>query len=80
MTVRIKGHFDGKMIVPDEPVDWPAGTPLIVEVYSSARNPPAPTLEERLDALHRIASRSCTSPGIPLEALRRENMYGDDGR
>jgi len=32
MTVRIKGHFDGKTIVPDEPVNWPAGTPVTVGI------------------------------------------------
>ena len=28
----IKAHFDGKVIVPDEPVDLPAGTPVTIEL------------------------------------------------
>ncbi|MFL6230610.1 MAG: hypothetical protein ACJ741_17705 [Pyrinomonadaceae bacterium] len=30
--VAIKGHFDGKVIVPDEPVNLPAGQRLIVRI------------------------------------------------
>ena len=80
MTVRIKAHFDGKTIVPDEPVDLPVGTPVTVEFTDPGGVALAPTVEERLAALHRIASRASNTPGIPLAALRRENMYGDEGR
>jgi hypothetical protein len=36
--VAIRGHFDGKVLVPDEPVDLPQGRALIfhVEVPQSA--------------------------------------------
>lgn len=30
--VAIKGHFDGKVIVPDEPLDFERGQKLIVHV------------------------------------------------
>jgi len=33
MTLR--AHFDGKVIVPDEPVDLPVDAPLEVEVRTS---------------------------------------------
>jgi hypothetical protein len=32
MTTTILAHFDGKVFVPDEPVDVPVGTPLRVRV------------------------------------------------
>lgn len=35
MTRTIKAHFDGKVIVPDEPVDLPVGKALDVEVNLS---------------------------------------------
>jgi len=41
MTRTITGHFDGKVIVPDEPVQLPVGQPLQVRIErvetSSAR-------------------------------------------
>jgi hypothetical protein len=80
MTVRIKAHFDGKTIVPDEPVDLPVGTPVTVEFPDPGGVALAPTVEERLEAIQRIAERATRGTPIPAEALRRENMYGDEGR
>jgi hypothetical protein len=37
--VAIKGHFDGKVIVPDEPVDLPRNQPLIVHVQTVGQPP-----------------------------------------
>src|SRR5689334_10655531 len=41
--VAIKGHFDGRVIVPDEPVNWPANQRLIIHVE--------PILERTIDFL-----------------------------
>jgi hypothetical protein len=30
--IAVKAHFDGKVIVPDEPVDLPKGQPLVVRI------------------------------------------------
>jgi hypothetical protein len=32
MTTTVLAHFDGKVFVPDEPVDMPVGTPARVRV------------------------------------------------
>jgi hypothetical protein len=37
MTVR--AHFDGRVIVPDEPVDLPVDIPLDLEIKSANGNP-----------------------------------------
>lgn len=40
--IAVKAHFDGKVIVPDEPVDLPKGEPLLLRievVRKSARRP-----------------------------------------
>ena len=41
--VAIRGHFDGKVFVPDEPVDFPRNRPLVlhVEVPVETSTPPA---------------------------------------
>jgi hypothetical protein len=33
--VAIRGHFDGKVIVPDEPVDLPRNQPLVLHVETA---------------------------------------------
>ncbi len=39
MTTTVLAHFDGKVFVPDEPVDVPIGTPLRVHVEAMPREP-----------------------------------------
>ncbi len=34
--MTIKAHFDGKVLVPDEPLDIPTGEPLVVYVAKAA--------------------------------------------
>ena len=40
MTTRITAHFDGKVIVPDEPVELPVGQPLQLRVELASPAPP----------------------------------------
>lgn len=77
MSVIIKAHFDGKTIVPDEPVDLPINEPLEFELKQSPEEL-AWDPEKAKAAIKRIVSRA-KPVGIPLEALRRENMYEDRG-
>jgi hypothetical protein len=35
MTVAIRSHFDGKVFVPDEPVDLPTGQVVILHVEAA---------------------------------------------
>lgn len=73
----IKAHYDGKTIVPDEPVDLPVNEPLEFELkQSSAEWVWDP--ERARKALKRLVSRAVDA-NIPLEALRRENLYEDRG-
>jgi len=78
MTVTIKAHFDGKVIVPDEPVDLPVGRWLEVQVRplatEDASHQEVLSIEEKLRRLDQITGW-ISGPSIPLEALRRENLY-----
>ena len=73
MVIRMR--FDGKVFTPEEPVDMPLNEPLDFEY-----KPPEPKWdpEKAKAAIQRIVSRA-KPVGIPLEALRRENMYEDRG-
>jgi hypothetical protein len=78
MMVTIKAHFDGKVIVPDEPVDLPVGRWLEVQVTpmeteDASRQLELP-IEEKLRRLDEVTGW-ISGPPIPLEALRRENLY-----
>ena len=75
MSVVIRAHFDGKAIIPDEPVDLPVNQPLEAELTvvgnESGRS------AEREAAWQRMLSLRIAGVCIPEDALRRENMYED---
>ena len=92
MTIR--AHFNGTVIVPEEPVHLPVDTALELEVKRTngfspevaaameAARDPADTAR-RLAAFEQFMQRVRARPNgrsIPPEALRREEMYGDEGR
>lgn len=69
--VAIRGHFDGKVIVPDEPVDLPRGQQLIVHVETVNAAPPA-TNESALDWL---AANAIDSPTLPPDGSTQHDHY-----
>jgi hypothetical protein len=92
MTIR--AHFNGTVLVPDEPLHLPVDTALELEVKRTngfspevaaameASQDPRDTAQRLTafrDFLERIRPRS-KGNSIPAEALRREHMYGDEGR
>ena len=79
MTLTIRAHFDGKVIVPDEPVALPRDTPLTVSVEAPAGTGVTPTLEQRQAAYDAFIANAKAHPVPHLsdEATRRENLYED---
>ena len=81
--MAIRAHFDGKVIVPDEPVDIPVGKPLEIEFRLKSGGLPPPgddrlppeEIERRLAALKVLRKMAVSGPLIPDESLRRENLY-----
>jgi hypothetical protein len=78
MTQTIKGHFDGRVIVLDEPADLPVNRPLTmhveepVSVGSAGVDPIAAALSA---FLARAAARPVAT--ISDEQTRREAIYED---
>ena len=70
MSITIRAHFDGKVIVPDEPVDLPIDRPLELELKHGRS-------AEREAAWQGLLASRISGLSIPDEALRRENMYED---
>jgi hypothetical protein len=77
MTVTIRAHFDGKVIVPDETVSLPRDTPLTVHVETTAGPPESEGARRAAyDAfLARAGARPV--PRLSEAALRRESIYED---
>jgi hypothetical protein len=78
MAIVIKAHFDGKTIVPDEPVDLPVNQPLEFELKQTPQCLPWDP-EKADEAWERLKSRRIHGLKIPDEALSRENLYEDRG-
>ena len=63
------------MIVPDEPVDLPINEPLEFEYHVPEPRLSADDIKRRKAAMRRFASLAVKGVDIPIEALRRENIY-----
>ncbi len=77
MSLTFRAHFDGNVIVPDEPVDLPVGEPLTLVVNPIPRGVDPMeglTLEEKLARFNALSGR-IKGVTISDEALRRENIY-----
>lgn len=72
--MQLRAHFDGRVLVPEEPLDLPLNRTLTVhvEVPSCTKD----DVVERLAALDRIVTRS-VGVNLPREALSRESIYED---
>jgi len=78
MAIVIRAHFDGKTIVPDEPVDLPVNQPLEFELKQGPQCLPWDP-EKAEEAWAWLKSHPIRGLRIPDEALRRENLYEDRG-
>jgi hypothetical protein len=71
----LKAHFDGKVLVPDEPVDLPVNRPLELSVVSLGESSHAPAALETLAALARSVPAR-TSDRTDLAAQHDHYLYG----
>jgi hypothetical protein len=67
----IRAHFDGRVLIPDGPVDLPKDTPLEVDVR-------VPSEAGGLSAIAQIASEFPANPEAPRDrAMQHEHyLYG----
>lgn len=75
MSIKVRAHFDGKVIVPDEPVNLPVDEPIEAELTVVRREPGRSPVREA--AWQELLSRRIPGLSISDEALRRENLYED---
>jgi len=75
MSIKVRAHFDGKAIIPDEPVDLPVDQPLQAELTVVRPEPGRSAAREA--AWQELLSRRTTGLKISDESLRRESLYED---
>lgn len=67
MMATIRAHFDGRVFVPDDPVDCPRDTPLRLTVEPAAERP--------LLDLVRLAEGFADDPGWPADGAAEHDHY-----
>jgi hypothetical protein len=83
MTHIVSAHFDGRVIVPDEPVQLPVGTPLRVAV--EVQDAPRPGDQRTSPPVPRFASLLELAADLPdappdLAAQHDHYLYGSPKR
>lgn len=74
MVSRIRAHFDGKVFVPDEPVDLPVGQPLELDVHRTGSGEAAPSEA----AAQALADRIERLEPLPTDTLPRDLAAAHD--
>ena len=69
--VTVNAHFDGKVIVPDEPLDLPPNQALIVRIEPVGS---APAQSEE-SALTWLAANATDSEALPTDLADRHDHY-----
>ena len=67
----VNAHFDGKVIIPDEPLGLPRNQPLIVRIESVGRKHDA--AEESV--LSWLAANAVESDALPMDLADRHDHY-----
>ena len=73
MTV-LKAHFDGKVLVPDEPVDLPVNCALEVHVQP-LKKPTPPSGDRPLMKLVRLLEELPDNPDAPTDGAAQHDHY-----
>jgi hypothetical protein len=76
--VKVNAHFDGKVIIPDEPVDLPLNQPLVVSV--EPRGAPSGAADQSV--LSWLAANAIEADTLPADLADRHDryIYGDGAR
>lgn len=77
MKTLIHARYDGKVLIPEEPLELKEGERVAILLLESALRVQEPSLEEKMAALQRFVERGVRGVNLPDEALRRENLYED---
>ncbi|GIV15393.1 MAG: hypothetical protein KatS3mg022_0828 [Armatimonadota bacterium] len=78
MKTLIHARYDGKVLIPEEPLELEDGQEVTLQIIEQrGRTDNSPSREQRLRALKQLVATAVEGANIPDEALRRENLYED---
>lgn len=69
--MTVKAHFDGKVIVPDEPIDLPLNERLIVRIERTGE----PQKREEEPALNWLAANAVDDETLPADLANQHDHY-----
>lgn len=78
MVRTIRARYDGKVIIPEEPVEIPVNQSFHVQLVLPDPDVPAISIEDRRAALERFLANPIHGLNLPESALTRESIYGED--
>ncbi len=78
MKTLVHARFDGKVLIPEEPLQLEEGQTVLLQITTPASHSEAGlSRERRRKALKQLVATAVEGANIPDEALRRENLYED---
>lgn len=74
--IAVKAHFDGKVIVPDEPLKLPKGKPLRVHVEILRPTPKKPkNAKKKQSLLDWVVKHRVTDDSLPVDLSYQHDHY-----
>jgi hypothetical protein len=77
MTTTIQARFDGRVLVPEEPIDLPVNQILTLDVRQPRFVRVLPSLDQRRMAHQQLVMDAVSGVNLPDSALRRDSIYED---
>jgi predicted DNA-binding antitoxin AbrB/MazE fold protein len=74
MKTLIRARYDGRVLVPEEPLDLQVGQEVLLDIRLEAEQGVAHSKQERLRALQELVDTATPGLDIPDATLRREGM------
>jgi hypothetical protein len=73
--MTLKAHFDGKVLIPDEPVNLPVNRALKVQIESADQSTPPAIGEKPLSEFLKAIEAMPTNPDWPADGAAQHDHY-----
>ncbi len=77
MKTLIHARYNGKVLVPEEPLELEEGQRVTMLLVDPTQQTEGLSVEEKIAALKQFVEGGVHGVNLPLEALSRESIYED---